>query len=161
MERRQASKLAIELMEQHGLLDKGWHFAFDRANKRFGSCQYYRKRITLSKPLTELNSVQEVRNTILHEIAHALTPGQNHNHIWRAKAQAIGCTGDRCYSSEKVARPVLKYIAVCSSCKRQYSRSRMGRRLTSCGKCSNKFDPKYVLTFKPNPTFQINKLVKA
>ena len=120
MELRQANKLAIELMEQHGLLDKGWHFAFDRANKRFGSCQYYRKRITLSKPLTELNSVQEVRNTILHEIAHALTPGQNHNHIWRAKAQAIGCTGDRCYSSEKVTRPVLKYIAVCSSCKRQY-----------------------------------------
>ena len=108
MELKQASKLAIELIDKHGLLNRGWHFAFDRANRRFGSCQYYRKRITLSKFLTELNSEQEVRNTILHEIAHALTPGQHHNHIWRAKAKEIGCTGDRCYSSEQVARPESK-----------------------------------------------------
>jgi predicted SprT family Zn-dependent metalloprotease len=161
MELKQASKLAIKLMDKHGLLGQGWYFTFDRSNQRFGSCQYLRKRITLSKYLTELNSEQEIQNTILHEIAHALCPGQHHNHIWKAKAKEIGCTGDRCYSYKQVIIPELKYSAVCSSCNEKYSRSRMGCRLTSCSKCNSKFDPKYILTFKLNPTLQINKLVKA
>ncbi len=41
---------------------------------------------------------EEVKDTILHEIAHALV-GKAHHHddVWRAKALEIGCSGRRCH----------------------------------------------------------------
>ena len=72
----EASILARSLMSEHGLAD--WGFAFDHARRRFGACNYTRRRITLSRPLTLLNGIDEVRDTILHEIAHALCPGDKH-----------------------------------------------------------------------------------
>ena len=151
MELRQANKLAIELMEQHGLLDKGWHFAFDRANRRFGSCQYHRKRITLSKPLTELNSEQEIRNTILHEIAHALCPREGHNQIWKMKAIEIGCDGERCYSSNEVETMKGNYVATCCNCDKTFNRFRKPKYDQSCGKCSGgRYNPTYKLNWIKN-----------
>ena len=67
----QAEQLALSLMREHGLLPR-WSFAFDRAERRFGSCNERKRRITLSAAIVRLNSESEVRDTILHEIAHAL-----------------------------------------------------------------------------------------
>src|SRR5687767_14955649 len=80
----EAAHLAKQLMRQHGLDALGWTFGFDHARRRFGRCDYTDKRITLSRALTFLNSVDEVRDTVLHEIAHALTPGAGHGARWRA-----------------------------------------------------------------------------
>ena len=40
---------------------------------------------------------ENVKNTLLHEIAHALA-GHEHNHdeVWKATARSIGCDGCRC-----------------------------------------------------------------
>ena len=38
-----------------------------------GTCSYVKKTIYLAKWYTELNDESEVRDTILHEIAHALS----------------------------------------------------------------------------------------
>ena len=67
-----AEKLAISLMDRHGLLDKGWHFKYDNAVKRFGVCMFRPKVIGLSSKLTLLNDREKVKDTILHEIAHAI-----------------------------------------------------------------------------------------
>ena len=71
MDLQHARQLAIDLIEAHGLAPR-WKFAFDRAIRRFGNCDYTRRRITLSAPLTLLNDEEKVKDTILHEIAHAL-----------------------------------------------------------------------------------------
>lgn len=40
---------------------------------------------------------EDIKNTILHEIAHALVGHkEGHNKVWKDKAIEIGCTGDRC-----------------------------------------------------------------
>jgi predicted SprT family Zn-dependent metalloprotease len=54
--------------------------------------------ISLSYEFTKHVSDEEIRDTILHEIAHALV-GKAHNHdeVWRAKALEMGCTGRRCH----------------------------------------------------------------
>ena len=50
--------------------------------KRFGQCDRTTKTISLSKELTRINDISKVKDTILHEIAHALTKG-GHNREWK------------------------------------------------------------------------------
>ena len=46
-----------------------------------------------------LATPDEVKDTLLHEIAHALVGSQHqHNTTWRDKAIEIGCKGNRCVS---------------------------------------------------------------
>jgi predicted SprT family Zn-dependent metalloprotease len=91
----QAEKLATQLMHQHGL--DGWQFKWDRATKRLGSCNYTRKRITLSPHQTKNRKEHEVKDTILHEIAHALLPPRTgHGKLWKAKCVQIGARPQRC-----------------------------------------------------------------
>jgi predicted SprT family Zn-dependent metalloprotease len=91
----QAEKLATHLMQQHGL--DGWHFKWDRATKRLGCCNYTKKRITLSAHQTKNRQEVEVKDTILHEIAHALLPPRTgHGKLWKAKCVEIGAKPQRC-----------------------------------------------------------------
>lgn len=100
----------IELMGEYGLSD--WSFEYDKSVRRYGLCNYNRRRISLSANLVELNSEAETLNTILHEIAHALTPRAGHGREWADMAKSIGCTGSRCYNS-RVCKPQAKYRADC------------------------------------------------
>ncbi|MBN2685676.1 MAG: SprT-like domain-containing protein [Pontiellaceae bacterium] len=96
-----ACRTARQLLSEHGL--DHWTFKFDHGTRRAGSCNYSDQRITLSFNLARSGSAEEIHETLLHEIAHALV-GKNHNHdaVWRAKAQAIGCTGERTHQMKFV-----------------------------------------------------------
>ncbi len=88
---------ARRLVREHGL--DGWTVRLDRAKTRAGVCRFARREIGLSSPLTRLHSTEEVLDTILHEIAHALVgPEHGHDAVWRARARQIGCSGERCVS---------------------------------------------------------------
>ncbi len=142
----EARQLATRLMRQHKLLPE-WSFRFDRSKVRFGKCNYAKKEISLSRYLAALNSEAEVRDTILHEIAHALAPrGAGHGPKWRRLALVIGCNGMRCYGDE-VVRPAPKYVGTCPSCKRVIYRHR--RTVIACGRCSPVFDAKYAFSWQP------------
>ena len=154
MQLTEAKNLAINLMNKHGLLDKGWYFEFDNARRRFGVCRHNIRMIGLSKHLVSLNDEAKIKNTILHEIAHALTPGHHHDWVWQRKAIEIGCNGERCYSSNEVVTPQSKYIAVCCGCGKTHKKHRQAKRESSCGNCSNgRYNPTYKLEWKLNPNF--------
>ncbi len=89
-------QMALGLMHEHGL--KKWRFKFDHSTRRAGCCNYCDKTISISFNLACNASDEDIRDTILHEIAHALV-GRKHNHdeAWKAKAKEIGCTGERCH----------------------------------------------------------------
>jgi predicted SprT family Zn-dependent metalloprotease len=112
-----AAQLARTLMVQHGL--SGWTFRFDHARRRFGSCRYGQKTITLSRPLTLLNEEVQVRDTILHEISHALCPGEGHGPRWKAQCRRIGAKPVRCYTEQAVRSPArgpARYRMGCHHC---------------------------------------------
>jgi predicted SprT family Zn-dependent metalloprotease len=79
----------------------GYRFKFDNAKRRFGQCSYRDKRISLSKPLASnnLDNFFQINDTILHEIAHALSykihgsRGSGHCKRWVHVAKSIGCNG--------------------------------------------------------------------
>lgn len=141
-----AKNEALFLMQKHGLLDLGWRFEFDNAKRRYGVCKRGSKIIGLSQNYVLLNEIKFVRNTILHEIAHALTPGHHHDEVWRAKAIEIGCTGERCTSGAISVKG--KYIAVCGTCNKENHKHKKPKREYSCGYCSRSFDRKYLLNFE-------------
>src|SRR5688500_10175660 len=131
-----ARNLARSLMAQHGVGD--WTFAFDHARRRFGSCQPRRKRITLSRMLTLLNDEPEVRDTILHEIAHALTPDDHHGPRWKAACAQLGAKPVRCYTDDSVispARRIARYRIGCPKCGWWHDRHRRTRRRLICRTC--------------------------
>ena len=138
------TKVLVEgLMDLHNL--KGWSFKFDSAKRRFGACHFSKKMITLSKSLVLINKKSEIEDTILHEIAHALVgPGYGHCWVWKSKAISIGCTGDRCYKSVEVEKPVGKHQYQCPNCKKIIQAYKIWRVNKSCSKCSSgRYNPMF------------------
>lgn len=149
----QAQNLANSLMQKHNLND--WVFKFDYAKRRFGVCNYTKKTISLSKYLTELNTEEEVRDTILHEIAHALCPKDGHGKKWRAKCQEIGAKPERLYSSEEVKGIDANFILYCPNCKFEHKRFRRSRKKYYCASCckqynKNRVDERFLLRWRVN-----------
>jgi len=136
--------MARALMAAHGLRD--WTLVFDRAKRRAGICRYDRRQIGLSAPLTLLHDEADVRDTVLHEIAHALV-GARHGHdaVWRATARRIGCSGERCVSREA---PELEgaWVGECAAGHR-VTRHRRPDRPAACRQCGPSFDLAHLLTW--------------
>jgi predicted SprT family Zn-dependent metalloprotease len=98
-------------MSQHGLVERGWRFRYDESRRYFGRCWHGKKEISLSKRLVLMNDWAHTKETILHEIAHALCgPGENHGPGWRAMAVRVGAKPVRCFGPEvKVPPKVMKF----------------------------------------------------
>jgi len=135
MEIMKALALATKLMLEHC---PDYKFQFSSAKKRFGSCNYRTKTIKLSCPMVLLNSEEEVRKVILHEIAHALTKGHHHDAVWQAKCLEIGGDGKRCYGDE-VDTPNGRYVMVCPHCYKEYHYHRELKRAHACIDCCNSY----------------------
>jgi len=131
-----AKKLTKEYFKKHKLDD--WTFHFSNAKRRFGCCYYARKKITISKELTKLNSEEIFVNTLLHEIAHALCgPFAGHMKQWKLKAIEIGCDGKRCWDSRKLITSQI-YTVICPKCghKSQYHKEIN----VACTRCCVKYN---------------------
>lgn len=109
----QIQGLATALLTDYDLYTKGWRFDWDNGKRRLGACHYATKRITMSRYLVQNCSDAEIRETLLHEIAHALTPGHHHDGVWRRKLIEMGGTGARTHQVETVKG---RYDVVCANC---------------------------------------------
>ena len=154
MNKTRAKAMAIDLMTQHGLIQKGWIFRWTRAKRTLGQCDFRGMRIKLSELFVELNDETEVRDTILHEIAHALVgTGHGHDWVWKAKCMEIGARPRRT-AGEEVTSVRHKWKLVCPSCQTVAGyrhAKRNEHRRGSCVKCSGgRFNPLYRVVFVPN-----------
>lgn len=131
-----ARELALELMAAHGL--RGWSFGFNRRKEATGLCDFHRRAIELSIYFVERNPHEEIRDTILHEIAHALVgPGHGHDNVWKRKCVAIGARPERTGEAEM---PPGRWQARCGRCGKEFNRHRRPQRLRGwfCRSCGPK-----------------------
>ena len=90
-------EMGAEMMAHYGL--SGWRLRLDHARRRAGQCDYTNKIISLSRHYVRYAEENHIRDTLLHEIAHALVgPFHGHDAVWRKKAREIGCTATRCHT---------------------------------------------------------------
>ena len=172
MDPQQAQQLALELMRHHGVTNDGWEFRWSHGKKQLG-CAQIRKRkrsfgrveeektIKLSRHLVALNDEDEVKDTILHEIAHAIA-GIEHGHdgVWKAVCRRIGAKPQRLAGREvNVVEPT--YVIVCGVCEevlaKRFRRIRKDRLARSyCQHCGPTTKGKLIFQTSSNDTAPSN-----
>lgn len=126
-------------LREHGLHERGWRFQFDHARQRFGACRYGRRLITVSRHLAALNDEAECRDTVLHEIAHALAGrAAGHGPAWKQTCRRVGARPERCYDARAVTRPPPNYWGVCPNCTHRTPYYRRPRTPRACGPCCHR-----------------------
>ena len=102
---------------------------------KFGFCDGEKKQIGLSEYMVPYMTDKAVRDVIIHEIAHAFTPGHNHDEVWRRKCIALGGSGETAgdynnfIDGEKTSlileEKMAKYTLICPVCGHKLFRIRM------------------------------------
>lgn len=139
-------RLAEALLGEH-LPGSGWTFAFDTAKRRAGACDFARKRITVSRYLAAVWDEEDLRQTLLHEIAHALAGHTAaHGPRWRTVAQGLGYTGDRLHHGP-IAEERAAWVGTCAGGHVHY-RFRRPQSPLSCGLCARGFSRAALITWQ-------------
>ena len=129
-------ELAASKMERHGLTRQSWTVKYDRARARAGQCRHRARVLSFSRNLIVRGSPADMRNTLLHEIAHALAgPMHGHDRTWRDIALQIGCDGNRCHDIKLApAKWIYRCSAGCWHVPR-FKRISFGRGTSTCKLC--------------------------
>ncbi len=81
--------LAQQLLEKHQLPECEIYFLMHSYAR--GICYNSGKKISLQIQFSINEDIEEICNTILHEIAHAIVGNENgHNLVWKKKALELG-----------------------------------------------------------------------
>lgn len=98
--RDKIKQIALDLFKYHGIIGR-FKLSFENLNNKIlGLCEcrvegegMIHGQITISKRHAENDKEDDVIETILHEIAHAITPGAGHSKIWQQTSLSIGGNG--------------------------------------------------------------------
>lgn len=126
-------ELAHHLFQKYSLT--GWTFKLNRAKTYYGICRFDDEVIELSRYFVELESDENIRMVLLHEIAHALSPGDGHGKKWAAKCIELGIEPKIKLS---LCEMPSSYITRCSLCDTKYTRNRKAKTKLYCCLCGNK-----------------------
>jgi len=142
---------AEKTLQEYGL--SHWDFAWDNAKKRLGYCCNGIKKISISKAFAKLNTFERMHVTLMHEIAHALTPGHGHDRVWKAKCRELGIPDSRVTSdalSEKTISPAKtsKWIGVCPICRQEHPFYKHPQRAYACRDCYGEHKSKAAFIIK-------------
>ncbi len=142
-------EVAERLIAEH-LADKKWvwTFYFDNALKRVGACHHDTKRISVSRHYVAIAELDDVEQTLLHEVAHAMV-GKKHNHSqhWLDTARSIGYTG---WVRHEGASPthLYRWRGTCPN-GHEVMRFRRPRNMNvSCTLCHPRYSAQYRITWE-------------
>ena len=136
MKKETLEKRIISLIKKYA--PRGTKFEWSRTQSWFGDfgCDYNpsTKRysnfiIRISYPLASINEWSIVKRIVLHEIAHARTPGHDHDDAWRQVCLSIGGDGESRFEVVEdggdVKLPYYKWLGICPVCNNKYYRQRL------------------------------------
>lgn len=136
---------AQALIRMH--LSPDWSFAFDRAKRRAGQCNYTDRRITVSRYLAEKFEDDEIHQVLLHEVAHALAgPRAGHGPEWKRIARELGYVGGRTHDGD-IAHELAPWVGSCPGGHTHF-RFRRPTRATSCARCSSRFSRAHLIRWQ-------------
>lgn len=147
-----AEHMANYWMEHYGLFDLGWKFIFMNGRKQLhGRCSPRKKQVKLVRAYVEWNDEDTVKDTILHEIAHALDWVRNknasHGPTWIAICFEVECRPYEFHNdTEQIKEGV---VGSCWACDYEYwKRNRMPSKSSGttwhCPNCGYELDWKRV-----------------
>ena len=139
---QQVEDHAAQLLERHlntGAPATWWRFRFETTTGRAGICRYDTRTIALSVSYVLRAPWDDVRDTLLHEVAHAIVgPGHAHDAVWQTAARRIGCTAKRCST---VTHSRKRWIGECPRCRDLWFRQRLTatvRQRSICPRCRSR-----------------------
>lgn len=134
--KRDAFTFARAALDAQGLHD--WKVGFNSRKRAAGLCDYRTKTISIS--IYHLHDEwSSVRNTILHEIAHAKAGhAAGHGPAWKRIAISLGCTGDRCYEmGEAMTAATFRWKGMCAVHGLVSLKHKAPRGASSCSFCTH------------------------
>jgi hypothetical protein len=95
------------------LYTAGWSIDFNRRKRSIGLCRYDTKTIEISEHYLAVNTVDQVKETITHEIAHAIAGySAGHGPKWKATHRALGGNANRVATGDDSNRIEAAYKVV-------------------------------------------------
>lgn len=154
----------IQELNSYGIdtskLPKNIEWKVSRAKSRFGQCRYYNRNkceINISKFMLDedvLVDDHHLRDTIIHELLHALTPKCGHKGEWKRLARKVNVNSHGKYNIQRCGnykemgidtdtlldKRKIKYIVKCKQCGKEYQHIRRSKSVVHpeffrCGKC--------------------------
>jgi len=142
---------AARLRRLRALLDEqglgNWSIHLHDWKARLGSCDFARKEIGISRHHIAHDPHEEVLDTFVHEVAHALAgPRAGHGKKWKARIVALGGMPRAKASRSQLAGPMPLWTGQCPGCDQRIFRHRLtgrGRDLACAHCCAGRYDPAY------------------
>jgi predicted SprT family Zn-dependent metalloprotease len=150
-----AKQLAEDLMAKHLDNPEMWTFDWERSVTAHGATYYVQRKIKMSRVVTEAETEDNVRDTILHEIAHAnvwdRTSTHGHTPVWKREARRLGAvpTLEGSGASVDIRAEKAPWVGHCpTGHTTRYRYWRKPRATRSCGDCSpGRFSPAHIITY--------------
>jgi len=155
----QVSFLATGLISNHSEL-MFWSFVFHNKKSSFGTCNHKKREIQISSLLFPVMSDEAIRDTILHEIAHALTRGHHHDYVWKSKCRELGCNSNSVGVNEmfkdgkdghdEFRKATSKYTLICPTCGKEFYKNRAPKYDSSCNNHGKGYNSTHKLVLTQN-----------
>lgn len=153
----EARREFLRLAKQHGFGDYRVDIVHRSVRKRaIATCNPYNRRFELTEFYAIHLTPEHLTSVILHEIAHAMTPGHGHDLFFKRACRRIGAIETRQGNFDYITldtlpvhlKPKIALIYVCPACGKESTAGRKWTRKKSCGRCSPVYDERYLLVPK-------------
>lgn len=131
---QKAQEIWFSKRDQFGL--QKWKLVACRMDDKVGLCNYRKKTLFLSTVfLRGANcNYNKVRKSLIHEIAHALCPGNGHDEVWKRTCQKLGGDDRLACTMMQPGRNWSMYCRVCKWRQEYLTKPRVeGMRCSTCG----------------------------